>query len=101
VVKQASVGVLIFALAVNGWVGYARVVRGQVLQVREREFVQAARALGASPLRIMALHILPNVMSPLIWLSLVFGWGLALFTYVGVSFFSRMHGFLQAGGALP
>src|SRR6185295_16828639 len=54
VVPSAGVGVFIFALSINGWVGYARVARGQVLEVREREFVLAARAIGASPWRVMA-----------------------------------------------
>jgi peptide/nickel transport system permease protein len=57
---------LILALSIGGWVGYARLVRGQVLAVREREFVEAARALGASDLRIFTRHILPNIVQPLI-----------------------------------
>jgi peptide/nickel transport system permease protein len=57
---------LILALSIGGWVGYARLVRGQVLAVREREFVEAARALGASDLRIFVRHILPNIIQPLI-----------------------------------
>jgi peptide/nickel transport system permease protein len=57
---------LILALSIGGWVGYARLVRGQVLAVREREFVEAARALGASDLRIFLRHILPNIIQPLI-----------------------------------
>jgi len=57
---------LIAALALGGWVGYARLVRGQVLAVREREFVEAARALGASDLRIVTRHILPNIIQPVI-----------------------------------
>ncbi|MFZ0313379.1 MAG: ABC transporter permease [Candidatus Korobacteraceae bacterium] len=57
---------LIFALSLGGWVGYARLVRGQVLVVREREFVEAARALGASDLRIVVRHILPNIIQPVI-----------------------------------
>ncbi len=57
---------LILALAIGGWVGYARLVRAQVLAVREREFVEAARALGASDLRIIARHILPNIIQPVI-----------------------------------
>lgn len=57
---------LILALSIGGWVGYARLVRGQVLAVREREFVEAARALGASDLRIFFRHILPNIVQPLI-----------------------------------
>ena len=57
---------LVLALSIGGWVGYARLVRGQVLAVREREFVEAARALGASDLRIFTRHILPNILQPLI-----------------------------------
>ncbi len=57
---------LIAALAIGGWVGYARLVRGQVLAVREREFVEAARALGAGDLRIIVRHILPNIIQPVI-----------------------------------
>ena len=57
---------LIFALCIIGWVGYARLIRGQVLKVREYDFVQAARALGASDARILFIHILPNAIQPLI-----------------------------------
>ena len=57
---------LIFALSIGGWVGYARLVRAQVMAVKEREFVEAARALGASDLRILLRHILPNIVQPLI-----------------------------------
>ncbi len=56
---------LVFALSLSGWVGYARLVRAQVLAVREREFVEAARALGASDLRLITRHILPNILQPL------------------------------------
>jgi peptide/nickel transport system permease protein len=57
---------LILALSISGWVNYARLVRAQVMAVREREFVEAARALGASDLRILGRHILPNILQPLI-----------------------------------
>ncbi|HWZ13441.1 MAG TPA: ABC transporter permease [Acidobacteriaceae bacterium] len=57
---------LILALSIGGWVGYARLVRAQVLAVKEREFVEAARALGASDLRIFFRHILPNIVQPVI-----------------------------------
>jgi peptide/nickel transport system permease protein len=73
-IARPGVGVLIFALALNGWVGYARVARGQVLSVREREYVQAARAIGAGPTRIMWRHIFPNILSPiLVQMSFAFG----------------------------
>lgn len=57
---------LILALSISGWVGYARLVRAQVMAVKEREFVEAARALGASDLRLVWRHILPNIVQPLI-----------------------------------
>ena len=57
---------LILALSLGGWVGYARLVRAQVLATREREFVEAARALGASDWRVIVRHILPNIIQPVI-----------------------------------
>jgi peptide/nickel transport system permease protein len=57
---------LVLALSISGWVGYARLVRAQVMAVKEREFVEAARALGASDLRLLCRHILPNIVQPLI-----------------------------------
>ena len=57
---------LIFALSLGGWVGYARLVRAQVLATREKEFVEAARALGASDWRVITRHILPNMIQPVI-----------------------------------
>ena len=65
----AGLNKLILALCIIGWVGYARLIRGQVLKVREYDFVQAARALGAHDARIIARHVLPNVLAPVmvIW----------------------------------
>jgi peptide/nickel transport system permease protein len=57
---------LVLALSLGGWVGYARLVRAQVLAAREREFVEAARSLGASDLRVIVCHILPNIVQPII-----------------------------------
>ena len=57
---------LILALSLGGWVGYARLVRAQVLATREKEFVEAARALGASDWRVITRHILPNMIQPVI-----------------------------------
>src|SRR5216684_1829388 len=61
-----SLNNVVLALVVIGWVGYARLVRGQVLKVREMEYVTAARALGARSPRVIALHVLPNVINPVI-----------------------------------
>ncbi len=62
----ASLGNIILVLAITGWVEYARVVRSQVLAVREFEYVTAARALGANTLPIMLKHVLPNVVASVI-----------------------------------
>ena len=61
-----SLNNVILALAVIGWVGYARLVRGQVLKVREMEYVTAAKALGAKSPRVIIRHVLPNVINPVI-----------------------------------
>lgn len=57
---------LVLALSLGGWVGYARLVRAQVLAARDREFVEAARALGAGDLRVIVRHILPNIIQPVV-----------------------------------
>jgi len=61
-----SLNNVILALAIIGWVGYARLVRGQVLKVREMEYVTAAKALGAKAPRVILRHVLPNVINPVI-----------------------------------
>jgi len=76
---------LIIALSVIGWVGYARLMRAQVLKVREYDFVQAARALGASDVRILTKHILPNSIQPLI-VQASLGMAGAILAEAGLSF---------------
>ncbi len=61
--RGSSLLVIVVILAVTGWVEYARVVRGNVLFLRETAFVEAARTLGASDTRILAVHVLPNVIT--------------------------------------
>ncbi|MFP5245946.1 MAG: ABC transporter permease [Thermoanaerobaculia bacterium] len=61
-----SLNNVILALSIVSWVGYARLVRGQVLKVREMEFVTAAKAMGAKSPRVIVLHVLPNVINPVI-----------------------------------
>ncbi len=61
-----GLGNVILALALSGWVNYARLMRAQVMAVREREFVQAARSLGASDARLLLRHIVPNAVQPLV-----------------------------------
>lgn len=65
-VMGPSLNNVIFALAIINWVGYARLVRGQVLKVREMEYVTAAKALGARSPRVILRHVLPNVINPII-----------------------------------
>lgn len=63
---QPSLGVVLVTIGVVGWAGMARIVRGQVLVVRELEFVQAERALGARDARIIFRHVLPSVVAPVV-----------------------------------
>jgi peptide/nickel transport system permease protein len=76
---------LIVGLGLFGWAGYGRLIRGSVLSAREREYVEAARAIGARASRIMARHILPNVIAPVIILSAT-RFGAALLAGSGLSF---------------
>jgi peptide/nickel transport system permease protein len=85
VVKRPGPGIMIFALCINGWVAYARVARAQVLSLREREFVAAAKAIGAGPWRIMFRHIVPNLLSPLI-VQMTFGLGGIILVEASLSF---------------
>ncbi len=73
------------AIAVTFVPGFARVIRGQVLAVREETFIEASRSLGAGPLRMIGRHILPNVASPLIIQAAV-SFGYALLAEAGLSF---------------
>ena len=66
-----ALGVLILAIALTGWVQYARTVRGSTLVERNKEYVQAARVIGVAPLRIMVRHVLPNVMGPVMVLATI------------------------------
>ncbi len=62
VVMEPGLTSIIIAMSLTGWVGMARLVRGQVLQLKEMEYVLAARSIGASPSRIIARHLIPNTM---------------------------------------
>ena len=68
-VAGPSITVLVVVLAVGSWVGHARIVRGLALSLREREYVQAARAMGAGNARILARHLLPEVTSVILILA--------------------------------
>ncbi len=64
-------GVLILAIALPGWVQYARTVRGSTMVERHKEYVQAAHLVGVPPLRIMRRHVLPNVLGPVLVLATI------------------------------
>jgi peptide/nickel transport system permease protein len=63
---EPSIWLVVVVLGLTGWMGVARIVRGEILSLREREFVQAAKALGMSDGRIITRHILPNTLAPII-----------------------------------
>ncbi|MEN8143469.1 MAG: ABC transporter permease [Gemmatimonadota bacterium] len=80
-----SVFLIVAILGLTGWMGVARLVRGQVLSLREREYIQAARALGFRGRRILARHILPNVLTPVI-VAATLGIGNAILAEAALSF---------------
>jgi peptide/nickel transport system permease protein len=76
---------VLIALSALGWVGYARIARAQVLKVRELEYVQAARATGCPPKRLLFAHILPNALAPIV-VEATFGVARAIVAEAGLSF---------------
>jgi peptide/nickel transport system permease protein len=84
-VDKPGIGPILVILGLTGWMGTARLVRAEVLSLREREFVMAARVVGASELRILFRHILPNALSP-VWVSATLGVAGAILTESGLSF---------------
>jgi peptide/nickel transport system permease protein len=76
---------VLIALSLLGWVGYARLVRGQVLKLKETEFVQSARATGSPHSRLLLAHILPNALSPIL-VEATFGISRAIVAEAGLSF---------------
>ena len=67
--ESLAFSVLVFAIALTGWVQYARTVRGSTMVERNKEYVQAARVIGVAPLRVMFRHVLPNVLGPVLVLA--------------------------------
>lgn len=84
-VVGSGVSNVIFVLAITGWIESTRLTRAQFLTFREKDFVTAARALGATPLKIVLSHILPNAVSPLL-IAFTFAVPLAIFAEAGLSF---------------
>ncbi len=82
---RPSIALIVIVLGLTGWMGVARLVRGQVLAVREREHVLAARALGYRPFRILFRHILPNVLTPVI-VAATLGIGNAILAEAALSY---------------
>ncbi len=76
---------VILALSIISWVGYARLIRGQILSAREYEYVSAARAIGAGDFRIITKHILPNIIAPVL-VQASFGMAGAITAEAGLSF---------------
>ncbi len=83
--ENYSIWLVVVVLGLTGWMGTSRIVRGEVLSLREREFVQAARALGMGDLRIITRHVIPNTMAPVI-VSATLGIGLTILTEASLSF---------------
>lgn len=92
---------VIFALSVTGWVSYARLVRGQFIVYKEREFVNAAKSLGASQSRIIFKHIFPNILSPLV-VQITFSLATVIISEAGLSFLGLgvSQGHVSWGGIL-
>lgn len=84
-VARPGIGMMIAALTINGWVGYARVARGEVLTLRERDYVLAAVAMGASNRRIMLRHLIPNILGPA-FVQMAFGFGSVILVEATLSF---------------
>jgi len=82
---EPSIWLVVTVLGLTGWMGTARIVRGEVLSLREREFVQAARALGMGDMRIILRHVVPNTLAPVI-VSATLGIGLTILTEASLSF---------------
>jgi len=84
--ETLAFAVLILAIAMSGWVQYARTVRGSTLVERNKEYVQAARVVGVAPWRIMFRHVMPNVMGPVLVLATI-QVATAILTEATLSFF--------------
>jgi len=84
-VVGVPLAVLVLLIGLTGWFGTSRLVRAEVLSVREREFVAAARSLGAQPARVIFRHVLPNAAAPII-VSAALGIGNVMLLEAGLSF---------------
>jgi peptide/nickel transport system permease protein len=85
ITQQPSTVTVILAISATGWAGYARLVRGQVLLERRKDYVEAARALGIPTWRVVFVHVVPNVISPVI-VQATFGVAGAILAEASLSF---------------
>jgi len=85
IVFQPGIFAIILALSISGWMGMARLVRGQIFQLKEQEFIMAAKTLGAGTGRMMLKHLIPNTMGPII-VAVTFTIPSAIFTEAVLSF---------------
>ena len=85
VMQSASIGHVIFVLCLTGWAGYARLIRGEILHLKEKEYVVGADALGASHIRKLVLYIWPNLIGP-VMIQASFGMAVTIITESSLSF---------------
>jgi peptide/nickel transport system permease protein len=83
--ESAAIIVLVLSIGLTNWVQYARTVRGSTMVERQREYVQAARTIGVSSMKIMRSHILPNVLGPVLVIATI-NLGMAVLTEATLSF---------------
>ena len=66
VIRGNGIGTILLAMTITGWMNMSRIVRGQIIQIKQSDFIDAARAIGASRTRILFRHLIPNVMGPIV-----------------------------------
>ena len=97
VINSSSLWQIVFVLSLTGWATYARLVRGEILHLKEKEFVQGARALGAKPIRQLIFYIWPNLVGP-ITIQASFGMAVTIITESSLSFLGI--GCVACGGSV-
>jgi ABC-type dipeptide/oligopeptide/nickel transport system permease subunit len=85
--------IIIFAMSLTGWIGVARVVRAQILKLRDQEFILASRTLGAGKLRLMQKHLFPNIIGQLVVMM--------TFTIPGAIYYEAFLTFIGMGLPIP
>jgi oligopeptide transport system permease protein len=85
VIRGSGIGTILIAMTLTGWINMARIIRAQMLQLKQQDYVAAARIIGASPARIICRHLLPNAMGPIV-ATLTLTIPTAIFTEAFLSF---------------